>query len=160
MFRRMVAILVALGLLASHLAAIPHAHGGMSAAEQKRHDATPHFHSHGPGHAHHGRRHDHRHSPKSHKTHLPQLPAEVAGEGALSPVTVESHDSSTVFVPVSATSSAQKVASVTADTGTWTSAPCELLAASQVKWASAPWHPPDEVLDGSKLYLTLRTLRN
>jgi hypothetical protein len=157
MFRRCISLVVVAGILASHLATIPHAHAGMSAVEQKRHDATPHFHSHGPGHSHHG----HRHSRKPSYSHSRHASAHVASNSSLSPFAGGSHDNSAVFVPVSAPSADQKGMSTAAIVGAGSiPAPGKLLATFQAKLASAPWHPPDEVLDSSKIYLTLRTLRN
>lgn len=161
MVRRCISLLVVAGILAGQLATIPHAHARLSAAEQKRHDATPHFHSHRARHAHHGHGHQHRHAPKVPRRELQQRPLQVAGDSTDSPVEADGHESSAFFVPVSAPSTAQKGLGAFANPkASSTPATGILLVASQLKLASPPWHPPDEVLDGSNLYLTLRTLRN
>lgn len=154
MFRRCISLLVIAGLFASQLAAVPHAHGGLSDAEQQRHDATPHFHANWLGHGDHGHSHGgHRHEPAEQANGQP-LSTEIGGPD---------HDASAIFVPI------QSAAPVTASQQESAAAAWQLAALVPASdglsdigpslGSTPPWHPPDEVLDGSDTYLTLRNLR-
>lgn len=167
MFRRCISLLVIMGLFASQLAAIPHAHAGISAADQQRHDATPHFHG---DWFHHGdHTHGHSHGERKHApTEPPKEEGSEPGENSDGQPLSDGlggpgHDTSAIFVPIragalstareqeSAASAWQLAAMVPANDGlgdNWPS-PC----------STPRWHPPDEVLDASDTYLTLRNLR-
>lgn len=167
MFRRCVSILVIAGLLVSHLAAMPHAHGVVSGAEQERHDATPHFHcnwfsgshSHSHGHSH---SHDHSHSEDRHN-HEPSDGNAESPEGLQDrDLGGGEHDTDAIYV-------AQITASLDAKGGSRANeSPSHIAAAlphqtdcSDAEQAATRliWRPPDKVCDESNLYLTIRQLR-
>jgi len=168
MFRRLVAITVVLGLFASNLAAVPHAHGSMTAAEQADHDSTPHFHlpfggsevvghSHGAGHAHHHHRHHHKYS---HRDLTHAAGAKVKSPIAFGQVMVE-HDASAVYGPschvaierVDVLASAASLALVSVPLAMWVSA--DGLQSSC--WHRVPIVAPQG--GAAPLFLALRTLR-
>jgi len=159
MFRRIVSIVVVLGLLAGNLAAVPHAHSGMTAAEHEAHDATPHFHlptacgglsghSHGPGHA-----HQHFHGDRT--------PSASANVPVIASLAAIDHDSNAIYTPdsVGRNSNVDTAAAV----------PSRLLASPSFEWAisgdaahASRWQkaPQEESRgDTAPLYLVLRTLR-
>lgn len=166
MFRSCISLLVTIGLFASQLAAVPHAHGEIAPADREEHDARPHFHGlwgNGGQHAHTHDGHAHSHSTP------PQKPASLDPEGTpgvarpSEGIRNTHHDATAVYVPL-------QVASCPATSSTacvvlaWQLAACADLAADpgivSLNIRSAPgWHPPDEVLDASGTYLTLRNLR-
>jgi len=158
------------GLFASHLAAVPHAHGRVSAAEQRQHDSTPHFHldwlfgaehEHGNKHRH-GEQghsaHDHGHSHGQHDSIPPegsdgQLPSN-SSHGS-------DHDAGAIYlvhagqVPIP-----NQVSTELASQFAGTVPDFEYLATMwPILFSLAHWHPPDGVLDASDIYLTLRNLR-
>ena len=161
MFRKCLNSLLILGYLASQLAAIPHAHGGMSAAEQQEHAATPHFHCHGTGHSHthtHECQHDH------------QGPTKAGIDGEKKPVATSTftasgfnHDADAVFLPsgISVVVSSQPDNLLLATS----------LGVASINIVSLLEIPPDNssgrtcghisdcLTDNSDLYLTLRQLR-
>lgn len=158
MFRRCVSLLMIVGMFASQLAAIPHAHGATSREEQRKHDATPHFHWFGHCHSHTHGKHDHHHQQdqtSKNDTSDRQTPRPAG--------TDSDHDADAVYL-ASGTS-------CTLDSGAQVSSVRILLFALQVPVAPSncgidgkavrglPLRPPDQVLDGSEIYLTLRTLR-
>jgi hypothetical protein len=173
--RRCIVISVILGHFASQLAAVPHAHAGLSADERERHDAVPHFHcdwlgggqhesDHG-GHDH--GQHDHGghdHSHRGHKHHdepagVPQESTEQIPADGLGSC---DHDATAICCPVHATritvsqpqgDEALELAPLAAPIG-GVLADCYLNG-----WTPDLGRPPDETLDGSNLYLTLRNLR-
>ena len=163
MFRRCASLLVIAGLLASQLAAVPHAHAAASAEERVQHDATPHVHCGWLGHSDHG--HSHSHHGRSHDDDGLENSALVdSAETALSAYSrVDDHDADAVFLANSSCSdwtAGQSKASVVA----WQFAALMplLLIQTDVEpntLGSPPWRPPDAVLDASKTYLTLRNLR-
>jgi hypothetical protein len=149
---------VIVGLFASQLASVPHAHAGISAEEQQKHDATPHFHCTWLSHAHH--EHGHSHDGHSHHHDRPAEPAErTTLPDGLNGV---GHDATAVYCPgrVLAASVVQQdsLLSLLSDLGT--------LALSQPPAELRPCggmfgrrRPPDEAVDGSNIYLKLRNLR-
>jgi hypothetical protein len=161
MFRRCVSLLVIVGLFASQLAAIPHAHGATSSEEQQKHDAKPHIHLF--GHCSHS--HSHSHAKDDHHHHHDSIPSEdESANHPLAPISdVPEHDSDAFYF----------VASPSIFAGSTTqihtiSAMVMALQTPTAGWAGEhqaesarglPWHPPDTVLDDSETYLTLRTLR-
>lgn len=160
MLRRCVSLLVIAGFLSSQLASIPHAHGFASPDEQKSHNATPHFHckqsnstEHTHDHSPLGHRHDHASKSQSH---------ESGTEPADNRIGLLDHDASAIFMlagtPTFSRSNLLEL------TNTWHLALFAQLPAFQCDISGNPtdspeWHPPDEVLDESGIYLTLRNLR-
>jgi hypothetical protein len=160
MFRRCVSFLVIVGLLASQLAAIPHAHGAMSAEEQQKHDTTPHVHffAHGKhchSHSHaHGHCHCHQ-SDKAQPASKSPNPRQPTRDGF-------DHDQTAIYLGAAeqltlASNSTSMVPVAIADLPSTVDATIYGFEGASV--LSLPWHPPDEVADDSQAYLTLRTLR-
>lgn len=161
MFRHCVSLLVIVGLLASQLAAVPHAHGATSPEEQRKHDATPHIHLFGNG----SHSHSHSHAKDDHHHHHESVPSDdgSANQPLAPGGDAPEHDSDAFYFVASP--------SVFAGSTTQVHTISELLVALQAPaagWAGGrqaefarglPWHPPDTVLDDSEAYLTLRTLR-
>jgi hypothetical protein len=160
MFRRSISWLVIAGFVASQMAAIPHAHGGMSPAEQLRHNATPHFHCHSHCHG----DHDHSHGEQVHKHSVQRQAARVAFDGELllkGPSDAEHHDAFAVFMPLQTgvvSAPGQNLAHASQLTTIFS--PAESLHESySSRNGTLRWHPPDKVEDASGTYLTLRNLR-
>ncbi|MEX2025830.1 MAG: hypothetical protein WEH44_00995 [Pirellulaceae bacterium] len=146
MFRRLVAILTLLGFFAGQLAMVPHAHAAGSPDEQRQHSSRPHIHVGGHGHA-----HDHSHTtPASDRSSL----GDIGAPGL-------DHDADAIYLSdgnsTLGTARDERVVITTivlsADllTGSWQPLAQQGLA--------VPFHPPDRFPAGSKLFLTLRTLR-
>ena len=160
MFRRCLSLFAIAGFVASQLAAIPHAHAGASLPEQRRHNATPHFHAaHGHGH------HSHHHS-DSHSERHPNGGAEHSDHSSGQPLgsclSGADHDADAIFVAghncslwtitrADLSASALQVADLALRAG------C-LSDHGRTAWPLR-WRPHDEVLDGSETYLILRNLR-
>jgi hypothetical protein len=162
MFRRCISLIVIVGLFASQLAAVPHAHAGLSGQEQQEHDSTPHFHCSWRCHSQQGHKHshgDHCHEqggtekPTKQPTEKP-LPDSIADLG---------HDTNAVYAPA-------LPLVVTAEKHHQPSTSTLILAANVAIQSVVPvtntadgrrayWHPPDAVVDGSGIYLALRNLR-
>ena len=168
MIRRCVSLLVILGMLASQLVAIPHAHAGHSAADQQKHDATPHFHT-GPH-----RHGDHEHAPANgghgHDDHGPSTesasesqPRDPSNDLPPVPSGGSGHDADAVFVPASSGPLSSSTSHESAESTSQLAADVPPIGSHGGAWPllrSAPmWHPPDAVQDGSDTYLTLRNLR-
>jgi hypothetical protein len=165
MFRGFISILLIAGLLTSNLAAMPHAHV-VSPAERERHDARPHFHfdwfganhsrSHGHNHPHTHARGERQHFHASSRGNSSPLQGlEVSDPGG------DEHDSDAFYVPqvaasASAESKSQLVTLAKQVVGRLPEAVCSKTWPESV-WRI--WHPPDQVCDGSHLYLTIRQLR-
>ena len=152
MFRRCISFLVIAGLFVSQLAAVPHAHAGISAKDQQRHDATPHFHCHWHCHGEHAHGHSHAPGEQSQSTD---------GESQVNGVGGQHHNATAIFAPlqVSDAASTSHKGSVTstselAPLPTVDAADCWLSVCSTPRW-----HPPDKTQDASDTYLTLRNLR-
>jgi len=162
MFRRCVSLLMIVGMFASQLAAVPHSHGATSLEEQQKHDATPHFHwfgycQHCHSHSHAHGKHDHHHheSPSEHEDSDRETPRPDGNS--------LDHDADAIYLGGGT--------NCTMGSSTQVSSTRFLLTALQVPVATSicgieakevrglPWRPPDQVLDGSEIYLTLRTLR-
>lgn len=167
MFRRCISLLVIVGLFASQLAAIPHAHAGNSAEEQQKHDATPHFHSkwfgggHDHGHPHGGRSH-------SHVGERKEKPAsESAGDSKDQPLSDglngNDHDANAVYVPLHAGAPSTNSQNESKAAASQIAATAVLTEVLRDAWptvsSTPPLHPPGAVQDGSDIYLTLRNLR-
>ena len=167
MFRRAVSLLVIAGLIVGQLAAIPHAHGAMSAEEQREHDATPHFHNRWLGHPHHDHAHphgghSHSHSAKVHPKHSKPASDDSSTQPLGLVPSGSAHDADAIYLPHAGAPSmtSHKVTIAWAlQVGKLTPlAFC--FAVSQAKGEDyLRWHPPDEVQDASDYYLTLRNLR-
>jgi hypothetical protein len=158
MIRRCLLLLVIAGMLASQLAALPHAHAGLSANEQKEHDATPHVHCTS------GHRHHHSHVNHLHQRSAPPKTAEDSHQNLPQDgVQQETHDATAIYCPqfIATKYSSQERASSLANCFSQLCVEIRHLAAvPQVVVLCADWrHPPDAVQDDSHLYLTLRTLR-
>ena len=150
-----------MGLFASQLASIPHAHAGNSTEEQQKHDATPHFHCRSLGQDHHES--DHSQGRHSHQDDGHSEPAKNSHHQPLSDGLRDAgHDATAVYCPGNATS-----ASVGQQHGSylWLLSGLGILAicqSLQPELSCGPFgwgRPPDKVLDDSNIYLTLRHLR-
>ena len=145
MHERCLSFVAILGLLASQLAAMPHAHAGMTTAEQQKHAAKPHFHT-----GKHSHSHDHSHGGHSHRHDTP------ANEPASEP----SHDDAAVYFDVETDLVLiSKTASLDANQATF-----QIVAIVELEQISPDslarhWHPPNTGQDGTETYLTLRNLR-
>ncbi len=160
MFRRCVSLLIIVGMFASQLAAVPHAHAEFSQEEQRKHDATPHFHLFG----HCQQCRSHSHADGSHHRH-DRLSEQDESDRQNSPPVGKSpgHDADAVFVGIGTDCTLVSITQV--------SSTQVLLIALQTPVATSicgieakevqglPWRPPEQVLDDSETYLTLRTLR-
>lgn len=166
MFRGCISVFVIAGLFASQLAAVPHAHGGSSAEDRHEHDAKPHFHCNwlSAGHD----VHEHGGKAHSHATPAPvRVPvgSESNSDDSLPPEAGwnTDHDANAVYVlnqaaPGPTTNSTQGIAS--AGQLAFCFPPTVWHSSLSFVARSVPcWHPPDEVLDASDAYLTLRNLR-
>lgn len=171
MFRRCVSLCVLAVFLASQLAAVPHAHGATSPEEQQKHSATPHFHCEWFGDTDHD--HDHSHGGHSH-SHAGQQQEDCPkpksddsqdrqpqGTG----LSGTDHDADAIFVFVSgqactaSTTSYKDLAASAWQLVALARLP-DCLSDLQARLSpSFRGHPPDEVLDDSDIYLTLRNLR-
>lgn len=161
MFRKCLNSLLILGYLASQLAAIPHAHGEMTAAEQQAHAATPHFHCHGMGHSHthsHECQHDHQGPTKPGKDD-DQRPTSIT----VSTDSGFNHDADAVFLP---SGTSVVVSSLPDDLLLATSldvASINIVSLSEIPTdhsSGRTWgHTSDCLTDHSDLYLALRQLR-
>ena len=156
-FRCCVYLLAIFGMLTSQLVAVPHAHGGLTIDAQREHDATPHFHS-----RRFHRRHDHTPDGDSHRHFVD--PSEGAPHQRPDAIPQREHDATAIDCgsQVIAASAAQLQTWSTTRLVTWgTILQIDLFApyklANECKFISGP--PPDQVLDRSNLYLTLRNLR-
>jgi hypothetical protein len=162
MFRRSVSFLAIVSLFASQLAAIPHAHGATSPEEQRKHDETPHFHwfgycQHCQSHSHPRGKHDHHHHDTSSKH------GKSDGQAPLPDGNSVDHAADAIYLGGGT--------NCTFGSSTQVSSTQILLIALQSPVATSicgieakvvrglPWRPPDQVLDDSETYLTLRTLR-
>lgn len=156
-FRRCVYLFAIVGMLAGQVAAVPHAHGGLTSDEQREHDATPHFHRHGahPRHDHARDGHHHRHFVR---------PSEGASQQRPLGTNQREHEATAIDCgwQVLAASPAQPQTWSTTKLVTWGTTPqCNPLAPyflmNENEFIAG--RPPDRVLDRSNLYLTLRNLR-
>lgn len=152
-FRRCVFLIAIVGLLASQLAAVPHAHGGLTIDEQREHDATPHFHSHGFHH-----RHDH--TPGGHRHRHFVQPSEGRPHQRPDRIPQREHDATAIdcrwqVLAVSQTWSTTKLVTWGTTLNDYPLANCSFASESEF----IAGRPPDQVLDRSNLYLTLRNLR-
>lgn len=162
MLRRCILWLVMMGLIANPLAVVPHAHAGMTAAEQRGHDTTPHFHRHSV----HGGAHRHNEDHATHAHHCHEFRSKCATvslpEVARS-VDLETHDSTAIACPLVwlTRGNCERNATVS-----WQ---LQMLSAPLICVFTAPMFPrltsrfvldpPDAVRNGSGLYLNLRNLR-
>lgn len=155
MLRRVLSLLVIAGLLAGQLAAVPHAHAGLTAEQQREHDANPHVHchaSHHHGHDHACCDHGHQHGRSKREPGQP-LPD---GFNNLE------HDASAVDVAELA-----KVAPFGGNASPdWSHITSDVILAFDTESvvglsdaSSRLRRPPDILLDGSDTFLKLRNLR-
>ena len=168
MFRCCITFLAIVGFLTNHLVVmVPHAHAGMTAEEQKEHDATPHFHC---GHTcQRNKSHSHSHGKVDHAqtenqgkgSGKPQNPGDL--DDQLLIFTGLEHDADAIFLPVTA-----GVPSILCHQeltlSLWHFVPMLSFSSSYDEpWtnstASSFWQVPAKVLDASDTYLTLRNLR-
>jgi hypothetical protein len=154
MFRRVVSLLVLFGFIAGQLAAVPHAHGGLSPAEQREHDARPHVHvgSHSHNHGHSHGEHSHSHTSTSKSPNA----AEQSPARGMDP-RVE-HEADAVYLPCGVSRPG-----ATEDQRTLTGA-IPMIATNvalqlTLPAASAPVHHPHVQSPGTKVFLKLRNLR-
>lgn len=160
MFRRCLSLCLIAGFFASQLAGVPHAHGAVSGETQ--HAAKPHFHfgcDHYHGHSHSGCRHSHDGQPNQNAS---ESRHEAGSRSLAIGLPSEEHDADAIFVGEhTAVIAASKVKIDTAAHSIVAFAP---LAASLdpcglIAQTSRTLRPPDQVLDDSDTYLTLRNLR-
>lgn len=162
MFRRTVSLLIIVGMLASQLAAVPHAHGATSEEAKRKHDATPHFHWF--GHCSNCKSHSHDHGKHCHQHEHPTSEDRPTERKESQPVgDTMDHNADAIYVVGGTT--------LTVGSATQQAAVQSVLAALQMPIATSivavevvipaerTWRPPDQVLDDSDAYLTLRTLR-
>jgi hypothetical protein len=165
MLRRVLALIVVIGLLAGRLAAIPHAHAEMNTTELYHHSQTPHIHLHAeiPG------GHPHGHSDEDHG-HPDSVPGEklVIDPDSLDQLGISGnsesdHDSDAVpLAPLGCDELRVTGCSISAD---FPAVAASLLVAErlEVDCSAGTARTVDfasRVLDdSSELYLTLRTLR-
>jgi hypothetical protein len=159
MFRRCVITFVLFGFIAGQLAAIPHAHGGHSPAEQSEHDARPHFHF---GKSAHSRDHGHSHGHHSHQHYAADeqsLDRRLSDENDLG----LEHDANAVYLIAGSSSNVLvkvRRGATVADCIVLSNAALPALSCpSAFSGGSSLFRPPDEVSGGPKLFLTLRNLR-
>ena len=163
MFRRCVSLLMIAGMFASQLAAIPHAHGATSREEQRKHDATPHFHWFGNCQHCHSHSHSHAHGKNDHHRHETASEHDKSDRETPPDGNSLDHDADALYLGggtnctmVSSTQvSSARILLTTLQVPVATSI-CG-IEAKEVRGLS--WRPPDQVIDGSEIYLTLRTLR-
>ncbi len=158
MMRRCISTFLITGLLFSQLAAFPHVHGGGSAAEQQRHDATPHFHYHWNSHKDCGE--VHFHSTRLAVSHLRsdgKSQREPLSEG----LTSASHDADAIFVQIhpGTPPKTSQIESAIAQLAVFARFFDQPIGIELGIHSPLPWHPPDEIGDESDIYLTLRNLR-
>jgi hypothetical protein len=167
MFQNCISLLVIVGLFAGQTVATPHAHAGSSAEEQRKHDATPHFHSQryrcGHDHGHSDGEHSHSHGSQ------PQQKSDSPPAGASKSQPLPNglngidHDANAVFVPLQAgtlsTTGHNDTTAIALAIAAMTSPTVGVGDIWQNKLSTPRLHPPDAVQDGSERYLTLRNLR-
>lgn len=151
MFRRIVSLLMVTVVFASQLATMPHVHGATSQEQQENHDAIPHFHWH--GHCSHCGSHSHGDDGHHH-------PGRQNGPAESHPI---DHDSDAVYLVGGVDFIGPSTTQLTAIQSVF-AAPAlpAVLPTNGVEALTrfeARWRPPDQVLDDSDAYLTLRTLR-
>ncbi len=168
MFRRGVSFLVLVGFLASQLAVMPHAHGSATPEEQQKHDAAPHFHCAWLGHSDHDHHHGHSSAGHGHSHHATQHEGGLKsstdssdGQSLTSGLRGADHDADAIFVSEQAATASRSTDQLVSAWQLVGSAPLPTcLGDVQSGLGPSPrWHPPDEVLDASDTYLTLRNLR-
>jgi hypothetical protein len=161
MFRRVVAILVLVGIAASQAATLPHTHTAALANDSHDHNGRPHFHfdflGHGHAHEPHGHPHGdgrgHRHEPAT----RPPAGGPLAENGGGAPA----HNDSAVYFLAGPL--------LPASSGGPMVGPPELSAIARMpisdallpdpSWAAGgAWHPPDRCCSPGKLFLKLRVL--
>ena len=168
MYRCCVTFLAIVGFLTNHLVVmVPHAHAGMTAEEQKEHDATPHFHC---GHAcHSNKSHSHSNGKVDHSQTENRDKGsdkhEITGDlddHLLISIDLE-HDADAIFLPVTA-GVPSRINHQEVTLSLWQLVPllsfstsCDELRSNSA--ASSFWQVPAKVSDASDTYLTLRNLR-
>jgi hypothetical protein len=156
--RRCISLCVIIGVFASQLAMVPHAHAGMSPVERQQHGGTPHFHGGWQGHGHHV--HGHSHNGRSHHHDCP-----TESESAPAPDirTSLGHDATAVFFPANVTLASAgpgQSAQLELATGPGELAVCQpIVELERTGGGFERGRPPDRVLDDSGRYLVLRNLR-
>lgn len=149
MLPRCFSFLAVIGLLASQLAARPHAHQGMTAVEQRDHAAKPHFHT--AKHSH----HKHSHDGQSH-THSHSLPEQPVDNGSND----TAHDESAVYCSLELdVVLLSKSVAVDADQLCFSIAAFVAIPVQLPQDSREVWHPPNTGQDGSEIFLALRNLR-
>ena len=157
MLRRCLSLLLILGMIASPLAAMPHAHADMSSAEKVEHDQKPHLHSHSHGHQHH-HGHDAPNEESDTSANSNKPPCEEGNDDGK----LDYFFGSICFgIQAEALFKVNQVDDIQAKT--LPAAAISLLEGRltppTVIAPSPLWQPPDAVLDESDIYLTLRNLR-
>jgi hypothetical protein len=154
--RRCLSLLLILGLIASPLAAMPHAHAEMSNAEKCEHDQTPHVHTHSHGHHHH-----HGHDAQNERAATPKNSSKAPSDDASDDGALRYFHGAICFeIQSEALCKVNQVEELHAKT----------FSVAAINWLEANlapmtairpslWQPPDAVLDESTIYLTLRNLR-
>lgn len=164
MLRRCVLLLVMMGLIANPLVAGPHAHAGMTADEQREHDATPHFHSFGDHHGSHVHAHHAEGSSDGHGHHEHDSKhVNAAFQHSMEPVSSEAHDSTSIpCSPSLLTRSSAEMNSTVSWQLRILSAPLFCVFTEPIfSSVTAKFFQGAPVLtrNGSDLYLLLRNLR-
>lgn len=145
MFRISLSAALIFILLCGQWVAVQHTHAGMSADQQREHDAHPHIHV-GTASKH---SHTHHHKHTSHKSHV--VPAHDGFNA--------DHDADAIYVKsVTLSNHSQSLPDFLTANTPLALHDC-LLAHDALTIASAQWHPPDKLPANSDLYLILRNLR-
>ena len=146
MFRGILAIALITSLLCGQFVAVQHTHAGMTADQQREHDAHPHVHVGTPAkHSH------HHHSHHKHAQHTALADASQA-------IAVE-HDADAIYVKSHTLSNQSPSLADYQLASTPLALHDGLLLPDALVSTAARWHPPDKLLTQSNLYLLLRNLR-
>lgn len=157
MFQPSISLLVLVGLFASQLASIPHAHGLGTTDQEREHASRPHFHLAGTGHS-----HDHKHCQHSHShSKSPQQRPAKSNEPVVADRCTDcDHDVDAVFAPSNLKCVPQVVQTdVAMQSITLLTIALDLADVASARGFQFSRPPPDAVLDASDTYLTLRNLR-
>jgi len=139
------------GFVASQLAAIPHAHAGLSPAEQLEHSHHPHVHVGGCSHP-----HEHNCTPLHSHDH------ERVPQPAPARTPLPCHDAAAIYLPTGsewASLPLQEQVKKDRAAGPVTTADDVASLCNEFESRFCSLHPPDSPPGGSKIFLKLRSLR-
>lgn len=156
MFRRIICLALIGSLIASQLAAVPHAHCNLTTAESLAHAHTPHFHIHG-GHSHGGNQaHSHQHVDRNNlRLSEPHASSKVVAIGQ------SGHDCDAIFYSAHVMNSSHVKDKNASDrcllVGEWYYCDSFSMESHAIDLTVLP--PPDILPDSSEIYLVLQNLR-